>query len=235
MSEKTSTVDTTGVRLGPEDISLVVDGARPLTPESVAAVTAVCDTAEDRAGRGRVVLQVGGVPESTWTGELTVSLVSKWERALRRLERLPATTIALADGDCGGTALDAMLAADYRIATASVRLVVPVGDGATWPGMALYRLAQHGASAAAIRRAVLFGTPVEATDALALHLVDELTEDVAGALATVARRAGAVSGTELALRRQLMADAATTSFEEALGVHLAAVDRTLRRAAGAAS
>ncbi len=47
--------------------------------------------------------------------DLTVALVSKWERALRRLERLPAVTIAVADGDCGGPALDALLATDYRI------------------------------------------------------------------------------------------------------------------------
>ncbi|MEY9849476.1 enoyl-CoA-hydratase DpgB [Streptacidiphilus sp. MAP5-3] len=227
---------TTGLGAGPEDIDLVIDGAKPLTLATVAAVTAVCDRVEERAGSGRVVLRLGGVPGGTWAADLTVSLVSKWERALRRLERLPAATIAIADGDCGGTALDAMLAADYRIATTSVRLVVPVGGGATWPGMALYRISQHGATAAAIRRAVLFGTPVDAGDALALHLLDELTEDVTEALATVALRAGGISGTELAIRRQLMADAATTSFEEALGVHLAAVDRTLRRAvAGAAS
>ena len=236
MSGNTSTTGGIGLEPGTEDLMLVFDGAKPLTPATVAAITAVCDSAEDRAGHGRVVLRVGGIPDGGWANDLTVSLVSKWERALRRLERLPATTIAIADGDCGGTALDAMLAADYRIATASVRLVVPVDNGATWPGMALYRLARHGGNAAAIRRAVLFGTPVDADDALALHLIDEVTEDVAGALATAARRAAGIAGTELTIRRQLMAEAATTSFEDALGVHLAAVDRTLRRTAvGSAS
>jgi isomerase DpgB len=61
--------------------------------------------------------------------------------------------------------------------------------------------------------------------------VDELTADVEGALAAVADRAGAVDGGELAIRRQLLRDATTISFEEALGGHLAACDRMLRRSA----
>ncbi|MCC9311910.1 enoyl-CoA hydratase/isomerase family protein [Kitasatospora sp. RB6PN24] len=236
MKNGKSAAKTADVQPGDEDLLLRIDGSQPLSLEAAAAVNAVCDTAEDRGGRGKVIVQVSGAPTGNWAGDLTVSQVSKWERALRRLERLPASTLAVADGDCGGIALDALLATDYRIATGTVRLTVPVGDGATWPGMALYRLAQHGSGAAAIRRAVLFGTPIGVADALALHLVDELADDLDSALANASLRAGAVPGTELAIRRQLMLDAATTSFEEALGVHLAACDRALRRASvGAAS
>ena len=224
MSSTTDTAETAGRVLR-------IDGRRPLSTETIAAVGAFCDRVEDLAGRGNATIHVSGVPEGSWAHEVTVPLVNKWERALRRLERLPATTIAVADGDCGGAALDALLATDYRIATRSVRLVVSVEDGATWPGMALYRLARYGASAAAVRRAVLFGTPVEAADALALQLVDELADDPVTAATAAEERAGAVSGTELAIRRQLLLDAPTTTFEEALGVHLAACDRALRRAA----
>ncbi|MER6996989.1 enoyl-CoA-hydratase DpgB [Streptomyces sp. NPDC000410] len=219
-----------------DDLVLRIDGTQPLSAEAVAAVGAVCDSAEDGDSGGRLIVEVTGAPEGPWPSDLTVSLVSKWERVLRRLERLPATVIAVADGECGGLALDALLATDYRIATESVRLRLPVGDGATWPGMALYRLAHQGANAAAIRRAVLFGAPVEAGDALALQLIDEVTGDATSALAAAAEVASTFSGTELAIRRQLMFDASTTSFEEALGVHLAACDRALRRASsGAAS
>jgi isomerase DpgB len=173
---------------------------------------------------------VSGAPGRRGPGELTVALVSKWERVLRRLERLPALTIAVADGDCGGPALDAFLATDYRIATGTARLVPTVLAGTTWPGMALYRLAQLGA-AAPIRRAMLFGTPITGADALALHLVDEITDDPASALAAVGELAATMSGPELAIRRQLMSEASTTGFDEALGMHLAACDRVLRRAA----
>ena len=40
---------------------------------------------------------------------------------------------------------------------------------------------------------------------------------------------GRVAGAEHAIRRQLLLEAATTSYEDALGAHLAACDRELRR------
>jgi isomerase DpgB len=212
-------------RIGTADLEIRIDGLRPPCAEAIADIGAACDAAEDCPEYGRVIVHVTGAPRRSWAGDLTVALVSRWERALRRLERLPATTIAVASGDCGGTALDALLATDYRIATASARLLVPVEAGATWPGLALYRLARQ-AGVAAIRQAVLLGLPIQVHDALALNLIDELTDDTASALALVP----AVSGPELAIRRQLILDATTADFDDALGVHLAACDRALRRA-----
>ena len=98
--------------------------------------------------------------------------------------------------------------------------------------MALYRLTQQGG---ALRRAILFGVPIEADKALALHLIDSLTDDPAAALAVAARLTGGAAGPELAIRRQLISDAATTSFEDALGVHLAACDRVIRRVSARAA
>jgi isomerase DpgB len=219
-----------------DDVTVRINGQLPPTAGLVAEVAAMCDRAEDASNDSVVVVHVSGAPGRLWARDLTVSLVSKWERVLRRVEHLPSTTIALADGDCGGTALDALLATDYRVATASARLVVAVDSAATWPGMALYRLVHQGTNAAAIRKAVLFGVPIAAKEALALHLIDEVKDDLAGALAAAADMAESFSGAELAIRRQLMFEAATVSFEDALGVHLAACDRALRRAsAGAAS
>jgi isomerase DpgB len=221
-----------GARARGDDVVIRVDGSRPMSAELIAALGAACDSAEDH--HSRLIARMSGAPEGSWAGDLTVALVSRWERGLRRLERLPVATIGIASGDCGGPALDALLATDYRIAVPSVRLLVPVGGQATWPGMALYRLA-HQAGAAAIRRTALFGFPIEADEALALHLIDEVTDDADSALAAAAELLGAFSGSELAIRRELVLGAATASFEDALGAHLAACDRALRRvAAGAA-
>lgn len=206
---------------------LRIDGGQPPSPEAIAAIGLVCDGVEDSGGHRPLIVELSGAPDSGWTHGLTVGLVSKWERVLRRLERLPTTTIAVADGDCGGPALDALLVTDIRIATPSLRLVVPLADGATWPGMALHRLAQQTAGTAAIRRAVLFGTPLDAAQALALHLVDEVTDDAASSVA--AELTAVFAGSELAIRRQLLLDGRTAPFEEALGAHLAACDRALRR------
>jgi isomerase DpgB len=219
---------------------LRIDGSHTLTAKSVAELGALCDRAEDGAASGSgtpnfVILQVSGVPEPGWSNDLPVALVSKWERGLRRLERLPAVTIAVADDDCGGSALDALLVADYRIMPVGSRLVMPVVAGATWPGMALYRLARQAAGAAPARRALLFGTPIGAAEALAIGLIDDVAGNAALALEKAAEVAGAAPGAELAIRRQLMLEAMTTTFEEALGAHLAACDRALRSVATGAA
>jgi isomerase DpgB len=91
---------------------LRVDGNRPLTPETVAEFAAACCGAEDGDTSGFVIIYLSGVPGPGYHSGLSVALVSKWERGLRRLERLPAVTIAVAEGDCGGPALDALLASD---------------------------------------------------------------------------------------------------------------------------
>lgn len=215
---------------GIRELAVRIDG-RALTAASVAELAALCDRAEDGEASRFVVLRVSGVPGPEWSHDLPVALVSKWERGLRRLERLPALIIAVADDDCGGAALDALLSADYRIMSAAARLVVPVVAGATWPGMALYRLARQAAGAALARRAAVFGTPIGAAEAQAMGIIDEAAGDTALALEKAMAAAGALPGAELAIRRQLVLEAPATSFEDALGVHLAACDRALRRAA----
>ena len=216
-----------------DDIVIRVDGGQRPSAALIRALDGVCDSIAGHAGDGngyrRVIVHVSGTPACDWADGLPLAVVNKWERTLRRFERLPAATIAVAAGDCGGLALDVLLVADYRIAVAPVRLLMPVVAGGTWPGMSLYRLARQ-APSAAIRRAVLFGVPIEADDALRLRLIDALTDDVAGSLAAMALTE-AMSGAELAIRRQMVLEAPAVSFEDALGVHLAACDRALRMAA----
>jgi len=216
------------------DLTLRVDGSRPLSADSLAELAAACDAAEDDEAHAFLIVTVSGVPGPDWANDLPVALVSKWERGLRRLERVPAVTIAVVEADCGGPALDALLAADYRIMAAGAKLIVPVVAGATWPGMALYRLARQAAGTAPARRAVLFGTPIGAAAAQAIGVIDEVTGNTTVAIEKAMEVAVAARGTELAIRRQLMQEALTTSYEDALGVHLAACDRTLRRLAAGA-
>jgi len=218
---------------GGGELTLRVDGSRALSADAVAELGAVCDAAEDAGAHRFVIVWVSGVPSPRRTSDVSVALVSKWERGLRRLERLPAVTIAVADADCGGIALDALLATDYRIMPASAKLVVPVVAGATWPGMALYRLARQAAGTAPARRAGMFGTPIGAAVAAAMGVIDEVADNATVAIEKAMEMAAAVEGTELAIRRQLMLEAPTTTFEDALGVHLAACDRSLRRLARA--
>lgn len=210
-------------------VELRIDGARQISTDSASELLRFCDQAED-GGTGLATIRVTGAPGPGFAAGLEVGTVSKWERALRRLERLGRPTVAVLSGPCGGPALDALLATDFRIATPDARLLPTVHGDATWPGMSLYRLARH-AGPGPIRRAALLGTPIDLAEALTLRLVDEVTDDPDAAVADLATHAARITGKELAIRRQLIFDASRTSFEDALGSHLAACDRALRRAA----
>jgi isomerase DpgB len=211
-----------------DDVAVRIDGSAPISAALIEDVRVLCDRAEDGQFAGLAVIHVSGVPAGAWSRGLAVDLVSKWERMLRRLERLAVPTVAVATGDCAGPAVDAMLATDFRIATPDTRLMVAVEHDATWPGMSLYRLARL-AGADRIRRAALLGAPIDATEARHLGLVDDVVDDPGPALAALAALANGIAGKELAIRRQLIADASRTAFEDALGSHLAACDRALRR------
>jgi isomerase DpgB len=201
--------------------------------EAIWQINELCDRAEDAVCPGPAVLKlIGAEPgegaTTGWAGETSVTLVSKWERVVRRLERLSVPTIAVVSGECTGQSLDVLLATDYRIGSPSVRLGLARAEGMLWPGMALHRLVQQ-VSLARVRRMALFGQCLSALEAVELGLLDEVTDDVAGAVSVVTRQASAMAGTELAVRRRLLLEAAVSSHEDAIGVHLSAVDRTLRR------
>ncbi|MFC7326965.1 enoyl-CoA-hydratase DpgB [Marinactinospora rubrisoli] len=209
-----------GVRIGAD---------RPLSASLVAEVEDCCARAEDSGGP--VVLYAAGTPAGAdvpeWPGDVEIHLVGKWERALRRVERLGAATVAVADGFCTGPALEALLVADHRVATPEATFGLPLGAGGAWPGMVVHRLA--GRLGGRARGLVLFGDRLGAAEAHAAGLVDEVADDVAERVAAVTRSLEGVAGPELAIRRRLLLDAATTGFEEALGAHLASCDRELRR------
>jgi isomerase DpgB len=205
-----------------------IDGSRPVSAAVIAALDVFIDQVEDAPAGFVPVLSATGEPGADHTDPPDVATVNKWERVLRRLERLNRPTVAVVYGDCGGIAVEALLATDLRVAAADTRLYLPTGPGGVWPGMGLYRLANQ-VGFAHVRRWTLFGNPLSAAEAVAARLVDEVAEDTAAAIAGAIARLETEDGPDLAVRRQLMLDATTTTFEEALGRHLAACDRLLRR------
>src|SRR4051812_2392876 len=216
------------------DIALAFDGAQPPSPAAVAALTGFCDRVES-AGPGvlavvTVTCDRGGA--ESWAPRADIQLVTKWERALHRLERLDAATVAVAAGGprCGGLGLEVLLACDHRIAHPDLQLVLPAEISGVWPGMVLHRLVR--AVGAGRARSLLLQPQVSAARALELGLLDEVAGADEGVriihrLSTAAR---GPAGADLAVRRRLLLDAATVGFKEALGAHLAACDRALRRA-----
>jgi isomerase DpgB len=206
-----------------------VECALPLE-ELTAGLEEVCDQAEKRDDGTVVVLRLRGTSADNreWPGGITVRHVNRWERAVRRLERLGAVVITAASGPCVGPALDLLVVADHRIGGPDLKLVLPVNDGHFWPGMSVYRLVQHLGMARA-RQIVLWGVDIPAERAVELGLVDEIHDDIPAALYTATVLTGRVSGKETTIRRQLLLEAGEVSYDEALGTHLAACDRELRR------
>jgi isomerase DpgB len=220
-----------------KDVSRVVDHYLPIrTNEELSVslltkVSALCDRVEDDADDAVVVLHLIGADDpdglGPWPGSVAIHLVNKWERALRRLERLEAVTITVTEGVCAGPALNVLLSSDYRIAAGGTVLSLASEPADPWPGMAVHRLA-HQIGVARARQLVLFGSRLTAPRALEIGLLDEVTELPGAAALAMARRAGELPGKEVAIRRRLLLDAMTSSFEDSLGVHLAACDRALR-------
>lgn len=80
-----------------------VDGTRPW-PELTAELNAACDRVESRVDHTVLRLRLLPVPADrrAWPpAQADVQDVNRWERAVRRLERLPAMIVSTAVGVCG--------------------------------------------------------------------------------------------------------------------------------------
>jgi isomerase DpgB len=211
------------------DFSLTL-GAEAFSADLVARLNAVCGIVEDAKDGDTLLVRLGADADTASANRppANVHLVNKWERAVRRLERLPVAVLAVATGTCHGRSAEVLLATDYRIAGVDLRLQLPLVGTATWPGMAIHRLAQQ-LGVARARQIALFGPELSAWQALELGLVDEVAEDPQAATVIALESLSGARGRDVAVRRRLLMDAASTDFEEALGTHLVACDRALRR------
>ncbi|WP_050486994.1 enoyl-CoA-hydratase DpgB [Streptomyces sp. CNS654] len=217
--------------LSPDTI-LEIDSTRPLCPLLVADVNALCDRLEDAEVTTSAVIRLHGTgPAENWPGAVGIDVVSRWEKALRRLEQGRFAKIVTVEGVCSGPALDVLLTADHRIGAPGMRIAVPVNNEGVWSGMAVHRLTNQLGGMHA-RRLVLFGAELSEQRAMAMGLIDQTAKDPAAVAARLAARFAQLDPAELAIRRQLVIEAGVTAFEEALGKHLAACDRTLRRTRG---
>ncbi len=203
-----------------------------LTPALAGLAARTCDRAEDLRGDAVLVLGLNGsVPAADEPRRAAdTALITQWEHILHRIERLPALVVAIADGACDGVRAAALLVADYRIAGRGFRLSLADGCPETLMGMAGFRL-QCQLGAAQARRILLWQMELGARKALELGLLDEICTDEKAALAMLLERHASldpVDRSEFAVRRRLLLQDAATDFEDALGSHLAACDRSIR-------
>jgi isomerase DpgB len=209
-------------------LQLNIAGGIPLS-ELTVQVNSLCEQAEEHAQAIVVLEFIPTIACIKWPGEVDIQAVNRWERVVRRLERVPAVMIGVASGVTSGPALDLLLVTDYRITMADFRLYIPINDKQVWPGMAIHRLVNQ-IGVARTRQLLMGSHEITAQQALNIGLIDEIAETTLTAAISVAiLRFGSMSCKEFSIRRQLLLEASTTSFEDALGTNLAACDRELRR------
>jgi isomerase DpgB len=190
-----------------------------------------CDVAEDTRD-SFVILRIRGcLPEvPADPAHPGIDLFTQWERVVRRLERTPAITIAVCEGVCGWFESGLLLATDHRIAGPDLRLSFRDGSRNVVPTMGLFRLAVQ-IGIARSRPYVYFGAEMTAQAARDLGIVDVIAEDLNTALQSFIDSASACNADDLAIRRRLLSEASYRSFEDALGTHLAARERMVRKLA----
>jgi isomerase DpgB len=199
-------------------------------PEATSQINAICNFAEDKQPQ-IITIKLAHSTFSLFDSpqKIEIQEISHWEHAVRRIERIRATTIAIVSGNTSGPALDLLLATDYRIASTDFQLQIQMNAELAWPGMTLHRLVNQ-LGIARTRQLVMKANNMSAKQALDAALIDEICESsVEAALAEAISKFNKTSGTEHAIRRQLMLEAQFQTFEQGLGAHLAACDRELRR------
>jgi isomerase DpgB len=212
-------------------IRLELDVSGALTDALIDTINSACDCIEDAGTGAALLILMHGKPGDAHAadGEVNVQLVNRWERALRRIERLPAVTISAASGACGDLGVSIMLTTDYRIGSECLQMSLRNRDGGILPGMVLHRLAnQVGVSWA--RRFAVLGMPINAHTGRTLGLVDETSAEPESAANAFIKALCPTVADDLPVRRRLLLDASALSYEEGLGTHLAACDRRLRAA-----
>jgi isomerase DpgB len=222
----TDQIDLNGTNI----IQLKIDGNAPLSPALTKQLDDALNRAEDLGATGGVLVHVTGNEgpdlQRSWPGDVSIQIVTKWERVLRRMERTSATTVVLAEKSCSFLGLDLLLVADRRVVGSNLRIELSCPHASAWPGMSLYRLT-HQIGYARARKLISFSRTLTADVAMNFDIVDETVDEPYGCLVEAMNPLGQLTP-DMPVRRRLLQDSLSTSFEDALGVHLAACDRALR-------
>jgi isomerase DpgB len=208
---------------------VTLNAASPLSAAMISDVSEACNAIEDREEQAALVVYLKGSStlsaDMRWVGDnASVQLATSWERALRRLEQLPCPIVAAADGICGAAALEILLCCDVRIATPNMCIRRDPASLA-WPGMLLYRLAKE-LGTARTRSLLLRCEDIPASDAAAVGLLDAITTDLGQQLTLELTQMPNAS--VVPIFRRLLSESFAMTYEDALGIHLAACEKFIR-------
>jgi isomerase DpgB len=213
-------------------VKIEIDCTTQSANSATSLVNDALDKAEDQSSPSVMLVTILGDSEGTnlrdWPGSTDIQSITKWEWALRRIERTPATTIASVEHKCSALALELLLVVDRRLAAADFSLCLPLSEGSIWPSMMLFRLSRL-IGDAGTRKLFFEHVTIGAAHALELDIVDEVIDISNGYSQRIDHFLSHAPLVDLAVRRRLMQDSLSMSFEDALGLHLSACEREIRR------
>lgn len=194
----------------------------------------VCDHLEDVSGVKFLVIRghSEGIDFADFDPRAALDIhgFNKWEKLVRRVERLQQATIALVDGDCVGGGFQLLLACDLRIARPGVSFSLPEVRLGFLPGMATWRLARY-VGVGHAKRLILTGAEVGTDEALRLGLLDAVHDDLSLGLSEALGSLGPAHVVAITLARRLLLESGETCFEDAVGNFLAAQHRAISQTA----
>ena len=153
---------------------------------------------------------------------------NKWEKLCVRIERLPKVTIAAIDGVVRGGGVHWSLSATPTCNPRSTLQLDEVHQGFL-PGMATFRLAKYIGLGNA-KRIIMQCPVIDADEAAALGILDEVCDDLDVAVGETMRRL-VPSTRSRSLFRRLLNESFATPFEHAIGNFLAAQHRAITQSA----
>lgn len=124
-------------------------------------------------GEGKV-FSAGADLEDVRNGTLATS--PEWERLSRAVASFKGLSVASLNGSCAGGALGMMLACDLRIAVASAKFFYPVIKMGVLPQPSDPARLKALVGPSAAKRILLTGAKLDALDALAMGLIDVVSD-----------------------------------------------------------
>lgn len=134
-------------------------------------VLAATDPVLVLTGAGRV-FSAGADLDEVKCGTLATS--PEWERLSAAVARFDGLTIAALNGSCAGGALGMVLACDLRIAVPAARFFYPVMKMGVLPQPSDPARLRKLVGVSAAKRILLAGARIDAPEALAIGLIDEV-------------------------------------------------------------
>jgi isomerase DpgB len=203
-----------------ERLNMNIEDTASISVELIEKINQLCAQAEADE-QVKVVGFTFGKTSGADAGEAIadVALLHKWEKSLRRLENVNALIVAHCEGELSLAAMSILAVSDLRIGTPASSFGLN-GKEVTVPGMLIHRLTQQ-LNANGLRSLLLLGNRWSAEEAEANGL-QALTEDIIFGLNPHAFN-------DIRVRRKLILEASTASYDETLGLSLSASDRIMRK------